>query len=73
MADSFNQIMVTKYQEALTAQPLAKEVTIEGTKVSYDDALKRLAYFERRLAREQGTRPIASQIHLGPPTQGVNV
>lgn len=70
---TFNENMVAKIQAALLESPLAKSVTIDGTNVSYDDAMARLTFFERRVARESGQRPLSSTLRLGPDSRGVNV
>jgi hypothetical protein len=61
---TFNQTMVTKLQDALAADPLGKSVSIDGTSVTYADAIERLRVFESRLARENGTRPRVNKANL---------
>lgn len=58
--------MVTALQTALGTGAGVVSVTVDGRKVEYDraQALVELRFFENRVARAAGTRPVASQINL---------
>ena len=61
---TFNQRMVTTIEAALEESPLASEVTIDGTRVAFADAVARLKEFRRRVAFENGTRRTITHVDL---------
>jgi len=65
MAQTFAEQMVEKLQTALLANPTAQSVNVDGNSVTYREAEKLLARYERRVAREAGYRPVAAQINVG--------
>ncbi len=58
--------MVATLKAALATDAAIVSVKIDGTEVRYDrqQALRELSFWETRAARENGTRPVASQIRL---------
>lgn len=65
MADTFAQRMVAKYQQVLLDNPGAQSVTLpDGITVTYANLVRQLQYWERRVAREAGTRPRAAAVDL---------
>ncbi len=64
---SNNQTMVDLLTAALVANPIGVlSISVDGQTVQYTRAaaLKELAFWEKRLARENGTRPRAATINL---------
>lgn len=56
--------MVVKYEALLEANPGVQTVSVDGLSVSYADLEAKLAHWKRRVARHQGTRPVATTIRL---------
>lgn len=58
--------MVDALEAALVDNAGVAEVVVDGVRVKYDrkQALEELNFWRRQLARERGTRPIASSINL---------
>jgi len=56
--------IVAKIEAALLANPLADQISLDGHSVSMPEALKKLEYWRRRVARESGGRPVVSTMDL---------
>lgn len=61
---TFAEQMVAKLRDVLAANAGVKQLTVDGNTVQYDDLLNQLTFWERKVARESGSRPRASQIKL---------
>lgn len=61
---SFAYHQVERLERLLTNNVGVKSITVGNTLVSYDDLLKQYDYWKRKVARENGRRPRASQINL---------
>jgi len=48
----------------LEANPGVQSVSVDGLSVSYADLESKLAHWKRRVARQQGTRPVVTTIRL---------
>jgi hypothetical protein len=58
------ELAVEKIEAAILANPLAEQITLDGHSVSMPDAVEKLEYWRRRLARESGGRPVVSTLNL---------
>ena len=56
--------VVAKIEAAILASPLAESISLDGQSVSMGDAISKLEYWRRRVARENGTRPVIASINL---------
>jgi len=56
--------VVAKIEAAILANPLAEQVSVDGTSVSMPDAEKKLEYWRNRVLREQGGKPRLATIDL---------
>jgi len=56
--------VVAKIEAAILANPLAEQISLDGQSVSMPAALAKLEYWRRRVAREQGGRPVVSTVDL---------
>jgi hypothetical protein len=62
---TFEEEMIEKIEQALRDNPLGESVTIDGTTVKFADAIERLNYFRREVAKANGSKPKAASINLG--------
>jgi hypothetical protein len=62
---SFAAQQVNRLELLLAANVGVQVVSVDGVQVTYDDLLKQYQFWKSRQARENGTRPRASQIYLG--------
>lgn len=61
---TFNQKMVAKIQEQLLAFGGASETGGDGETAKLRDLKKELAYWENRVAAEQGKRPVIASVDM---------
>lgn len=61
---SFAETMVTKLETLLASSAGLRSVNVAGESVTYDELERRYDYWKSRVARESGTRPIASTVDL---------
>jgi hypothetical protein len=59
---AYHQMM--KLEKLLASNVGVKQVTVGNTTIAYEDLLKQYDYWKRKVARENGCRPRASQINL---------
>jgi len=61
---SFAANQVARLELLLQQNVGLQQITIGGQTIQYDDLLKQYDYWKSRQGRENGTRPIVSQIRL---------
>lgn len=61
---TFAEQMVAKYQEILLKCAGMTSANIDGRQVALSDLEQKLAYWEAKVAREQGGRPQITSIRL---------
>jgi len=56
--------IVAKIEAQILANPLAEQISLDGHSVSMPEAIRKLEYWRRRAARENGGRPVVATFNL---------